>query len=50
MSNPEDTTKSVAYGVGAALGVFFRLLLWLGLNWVALWCLTRLGWLPFDVL
>lgn len=37
----------IAYGMGAALGVFVGILFRLGVLWVYLWALNYLGWLPF---
>ena len=43
----DEDKQGIAYGIGAALGVFVRLLINLGMLWVNLWVLNHFGWLPF---
>lgn len=43
----EKRINEIAFGAGAAFGVFVGILFRLGLLWVYLWVLNYLGWLPF---
>lgn len=47
MIENKDKVGEMAYGAGAAFGVFLKLLVNLGLLWVNLWVLNYFGWLPF---